>query len=210
MKWKMMILATLLFAGGVQAQNNANGLLKNVLDKMTAYKNFKADFSYRMDNQEMNIHEKKTGLIFVQGKKYRVETSEAVIISDGQIQWNLYLKSKSGTINEIDTTDLLSGSPGKILSKYLKYKARYERVKGNRKSSLRTIVLTDKKETTYEKIVVKVDATHSLLRSFSLYARDGNVYTISLSHLKANLALPENTFTLDKKQFKDFDIEDMR
>ncbi len=210
MKLKMMILATLLFAGGVQAQNNANGLLKKVLDKMTAYKDFKANFSYQMDNKEMNIHEKKVGLIFVKGNKYRVETPEAIIISDGHVQWNLYTESKSGTINEVDTTDLLSGSPGKILSKYLKYKAKYEKVKGNRKSINRTIVLTDKKEKTYDKIVVKVNASKLLLNSFSLFSKDGNVYTISLSHLKANLSLPENTFILDKQKYKDFDIEDMR
>ncbi len=210
MKLKMMILATLLFAGGVQAQNNANGLLKKVLDKMTAYKDFKANFSYRMDNKEVNIHEKKVGLIFVKGNKYRVETPEAIIISDGHVQWNLYTESKSGTINEVDTTDLLSGSPGKILSKYVKYKAKYEKVKGNRKSVNRTIVLTDKKEKTYDKIVVKVDASKLLLNSFSLFSKDGNVYTISLSHLKANLSLPDNTFILDKQKYKDFDIEDMR
>jgi len=210
MKLKMMILATLLFAGGVQAQNNANGLLKKVLDKMTAYNDFKANFSYQMDNKEMNIHEKKVGLIFVKGNKYRVETPEAIIISDGHVQWNLYTESKSGTINEVDTTDLLSGSPGKILSKYIKYKAKYEKVKGNRKSVNRTIVLTDKKEKTYDKIVVKVDASKLLLNSFSLFSKDGNVYTISLSHLKANLLLPDNTFILDKQKYKDFDIEDMR
>jgi len=205
-----MVLVTLLFAGGVQAQNNANGLLKKVLDKMTAYKNFEADFSYKMDNKDMNIHEKKVGLIYVMGKKYRIETKEATIISDGKTQWNLYPDSKSGTINDVDTTDLLSGSPDKILSKYLRYKAKYERVKDGNKNQDELIVLTDKKEQTYKKIVVKVNASKRLLKSFSLYSKDGNVYTITLSHLKPNQTFKQGLFTFDAAKFKGYDVEDMR
>jgi len=209
MKLKIMVLAAILFGGAVQAQNNPTALLKKVLDKMTTYTNFKANFSYQLDNKEMNIHEKKVGLIYVEGKKYRVETKEAIIISDGVTQWNLYSDSKSGTINNVDTTDLLSGSPSKILSKYLKYKSRFEH-KGNRHSSLRAILLSDKKDKAYSKIIVKVNAKKLLLYSFSMYSKDGNVYTIKLSNLKPNQKLKAGTFTFDKGKFKAYDVEDMR
>ncbi len=210
MKLKIMILATLLFAGGVQAQNNANGLLKKVLDKMTAYKNFKADFSYKMDNKAMDIHEQKVGLIYVMGKKYRIETKEATIISNGKTQWNLYPDSKSGTINDVDTTDLLSGSPQKILSKYLKYKSKFGRSKTSKSATVKTIVISDKADKTYNKIIAMVDEKGMLLKSIALLSKDGNIYTISLSHLKPNQNFSQSLFAFDANKYPGYAVADMR
>ena len=203
-----MLLAFLIAGTAFAQNNNAQALLKKTLNKMSSYKNFKSDLSYTMDNAQNNIHEKKTGTIYVEGNKFRIALMGQVIISDGKNMWTVIKDSKEVMLSALDPDDPSNVSPTKILKEYSDYNAKFE--KGQRKSNLKTLVLTSKKKATFNKVTITIDVTKYLVKKFSLYDNDGNVFTYDIFNFKANVDFPKGTFTYDPKQFPGYELEDMR
>ena len=208
-----LLLAMVFMAGNLMAheskKEDAEILLKKALDKMTSYKNFKATLSYTMDNKDMNIHEKKSGTIFVEGDKYRIDMGAQVIISDGKDVWTVLRDSKEVMLTAVDPNDPSSVSPTNILSKYADYKAKIDHEE--KAKDLVTIELNTKKDANYKKVTVTLNSKTFELESFSLYDDQGSVYTYHIVNLKSNLTLPAGTFTYLAKDFPGYgEPEDMR
>ncbi len=203
-KIRITLLLVLLLTGTLYAQNNAQRLLKKTLDKMSSYKNFKSDLTYSMVNKQNNIHEKKTGTILVEGDKFRIDIMGQIIISDGKDLWTVIKDSKEVMLSTLDPNDPSNVSPTKILEEYSDYKARFER--GQRKRTLKVLLLTSRKKATFDKVILVIDASRFLVKRFSLYDNDGNVFTYDIYNFKANVNLPKGTFTYDPG----YELEDMR
>jgi len=205
---RITILFALLFTGTLYAQNNAHDLLKKTLDKMSSYKNFKSGLAYSMVNKLNNIHEKKTGTILVEGDKFRIEIMGQIIISDGKDMWTVIKDSKEVMLSTLDPNDPSNVSPTKILEEYSDYKAKFER--GQRKKTLKTLLLTSKKKATFDKVTIVIDASRFLVKRFSLYDNDGNVFTYDIYNFKANVNFPKGTFTYNPGEFPGYELEDLR
>ncbi len=205
---RITILFALLITGTLYAQNNAQCLLKKTLDKMSSYKNFKSDLSYSMVNKQNNIHEKKTGTILVEGDKFRIEIMGQIIISDGKDMWTVIKDSKEVMLSTLDPNDPSNVSPTKILEEYSDYKAKFER--GQRRRTLKTLLLTSRKKATFDKVTIVIDASRFLVKRFSLYDNDGNVFTYNIYNFKANINFPKGTFTYNPREFPGYELEDMR
>ncbi|MBN2615189.1 MAG: outer membrane lipoprotein carrier protein LolA [Bacteroidales bacterium] len=208
-----LLLAMIFMAGNLMAheskKEDAEVLLKKAMDKMSAYKNFKANLSYTMDNKDMNIHEKKSGTIFVEGDKYRIDMGAQVIISDGKDVWTVLRDSKEVMLTSVDPNDPSSISPTNILSKYADYKAKIDHEDAAK--DLVTLELNTKKDANYKKVTITLNTKTFELQSFSLYDDQGSVYTYHIVNLKSNLTFPAGTFTYRAKDFPGFgEPEDMR
>lgn len=209
MKLKITILLALLFTGTLYAQNNAQSLLKKTLNKMSSYKNFSSGLSYSMVNKQNDIHEKKTGTILVEGDKFRIALMGQIIISDGNSMWTIIKDSKEVMLSTLDPNDPSNVSPTKILQEYSDYHARF--VKGQRKSTVKTLILTSqKKKSTFNKVTITIDASKYLVKKFALYDDDGNVFTYDIFNFKADVNFPPGTFTYNPKDFPGYELEDMR
>lgn len=204
----ILLALPLLFTGTLYAQNNAQHLLKKTLEKMSSYKNFKSDLTYSMVNKQNNIHEKKTGTILVEGDKFRIDIMGQIIISDGKDLWTVIKDSKEVMLSTLDPNDPSNVSPTKILEEYSDYKAKFER--GQRKKTLKTLLLTSRKKATFDKVILVIDASRFLVKRFSLYDNDGNVFTYDIYNFKANINFPKGTFTYNPKEFPGYELEDMR
>jgi len=208
MKFKITILLALLFTGTLYAQNNAQSLLKKTLDKMTSYKNFSSGLSYSMVNEQNNIHEKKTGTILVEGDKFRIALMGQIIISDGKSMWTIIKDSKEVMLSTLDPNDPSNVSPTKILEEYSDYHAKF--AKGGRKGVVKTLLLTSKKKSTFNKVTITIDASRYLVKKFSLYDDDGNIFTYDIYNFKADVNFPKGTFSYNPKDFPGYELEDMR
>ncbi len=208
MKFKITILLALLFSGTLYAQNSAQKLLKKTLDKMSSYKNFSSALSYSMVNVQNDIHEKKTGTILVEGDKFRIALMGQVIISDGKDMWTVIKDSKEVMLSTLDPNDPSNVSPTKILEEYSDYNAKF--AKGQRKNKVKTLILTSKKKSSFHKVTITIDASRYLVKKFSLYDDDGNVFTYDISNFKADVNFPKGTFNYNPKDFPGYELEDMR
>ncbi len=210
LRFKWLLMVALLFAGAVQAKNSPEELLKKTLDKMTSLHNFKANLTYTMDNKQMDIHEKKTGTIFVEGDKFRIELEGQIIISDGKNVWTVIKDSKEVMLNSVDPSNPNSFSPTAILKRYVDYKARFDK-RGDKDSHLKTLVLTSKKETTYKKLELVINESNLELKDISLFDKQGNVFTYHISNFRTNLKVAPGTFTFRPEDFPGYGKpEDMR
>ena len=126
---KYFFLSVLFILSGIltaQSDKKAEELLEKVINKMAAYENFKAELSYTMVNKEMDIDEKKTGVIFVKDDSYRIEMEGQVIISDGTTIWTYIQDSEEVMISDVEAEEE-SISPSKILTTYNEdYKAKFD------------------------------------------------------------------------------------
>jgi outer membrane lipoprotein-sorting protein len=184
-------------------------LLKKVIDKLESYKNFKTELSYTMVNTEMNINEKKTGVLYVEGDKYRIEMEGQIIISDGKTIWTILNDSEEVMISSAEDNDDVI-SPTKILSTYKDYDAKFSSSENFKNSSIKKICLRPKEGKKFEKLSVVVNYKNLSLESFSIYDKNGNVFTYYIINLQPDLDLPDNTFAFNPDDYPDYEIEDMR
>jgi outer membrane lipoprotein-sorting protein len=206
----ILIFFSLIFSLNLSAQDQKpEELLKKVIEKMESYKNFKAELSYTMVNTEMNINEKKTGTLYVEGDKYRIEMEGQIIISDGKTIWTILNDSEEVMISSAEDNDD-AVSPTKILSTYKDYDAKYSSSENFKNSSIKKICLRPKEGKKFEKLSVVVNYKNLSLENFSIYDKNGNVFTYYIINLQHDLDLPQNTFAFNPKDYPDYEIEDMR
>jgi outer membrane lipoprotein carrier protein len=208
------VLITIFLLAGIisfaQSDKDAEALLKKVVDKMATYKNFKAELSYTMVNKEMDINEKKTGFIYVKGDSYRIEMEGQIIISDSKTIWTYLVDSQEVMVSNVEEDDEAI-SPNKILTTYSEdYKAKFDNDSKYKNSELKMIDLKPNDRKQFEQMSILVNEKTLSLDNFSVYDKNGNVFTYHIINLKPNLDLPPDTFTFDESKYPDVDVIDMR
>lgn len=205
-----ILILFLTFTLSAQTDKEAAELLQKVIDKTASYDNFKAELSYTMVNKEMDINEKKTGFVYVEKDKYRLEMESQVIISDAITVWTYLEDSEEVMVGNVEDNDE-SISPTKILTTYNdNYKAKFDSDNKYKNSELKAINLKPNDGKQFEKMTILVNQNKLSLESFSVYDKNGNVFTYHIIALTPNLDLPEGTFTFDSSQYPDVDVIDMR
>ena len=193
-----------------QSNKKAEQLVKDVINKISSYDNFKADLSYTMINQEMDINEKKTGKVTVSGDKYRIEMEGQIIISDGTTTWTYLVESEEVMVGNVEEgEDELS--PTKILTTYDdNYKSSFDPDKKYKNSIIKKIDLKANEDKGFQKLSLMINEKDKSIESFSVYDLNGNVFTYHIINLKPNLDLPEDTFFFNKEKYPDVEVIDMR
>lgn len=212
-KIRIILVAVTLFITAVisaQSDKKAEELIKKVIDKMASYDNFKAELSYTMVNKEMDIDEKKTGFIYVMNDSYRIEMEGQIIISDSKTIWTYLVDSEEVMVSNVEEEDE-SISPTKILTTYSEsYKAKFDSDNRYKNVDLKVINLKPNDGKQFEHMSILVNEKNLRLENFSVYDKNGNVFTYHIINLKPDLDLPPDTFTFDKSKYPDVDIIDMR
>ena len=206
----LVLLVVAMTPAWAQSEKDAEKLLESVINKTASYSNFKAQLAYTMVNAEMNIDEKKTGVIYVQGDSYRIEMEGQQIISDGKTVWTYLPDSKEVMVSEVSETEE-SFSPTKILTKYNDdYDARFDPDSKYKNANLKVINLKASEGKNFDRISVTVNSDKLSLESFSMYDKDGNVFTYQIILLEPNLNLAANTFVFNVNDYPGVDVVDMR
>ena len=133
-----------------------------------------------------------------------------IIISDGATVWTFIVDSDEVMVSDVDESDE-SISPNKILTTYnANYKAKFDSDNKYKNSDLKMINLKPNEGKQFEKLSLLVNERSLNLESFSVYDKNGNVFTYHIINLQPNLDLPENTFTFNPDDYPDVDVIDMR
>ena len=205
-----LFLTTIAANLSAQPDKKAENLLEEVINKMASYKNFKAELSYTMVNVEMDINEKKTGVIYVEGDKYRIEMEGQIIISDGKTVWTYIQDSDEVMVNDMEENNE-NISPNKILTTYNKdYKAKFDQDKRYKNSDLKMINLQPNEKKQFEKMSLLVNKKKMTIENFSVYDKNGNVFTYHIINLIPNTDIPDDYFTFDPSKHPDVEVIDMR
>ena len=207
MKTKNIIVCLfLLFATqAVSAQNNAETLIRVLVDQIKSHQNVEMTFNYQISPDGKQMGDSEKGHAWLQGEAYKVEMADQQTISDGKTIW-LYLIDEEEVMisNATEGTD---NTPLKVLTSLDdNYVATFT---GIDTQGIATIELANPKGQ-YKRVTLKINAKKSELKSADIYLEDGSKFVINVEEMKFDQKLDDKFFTFDTKKHPKVDVIDMR
>jgi outer membrane lipoprotein-sorting protein len=207
--------ALLLMSLSIFAQTNdpaAKTILDAVSAKFKTFKTVQATFTYKVEDAKGKVMSTKTGTIWMKGSKYKVLFGGQEIYTDGTTVWNYDKNAKEVTINSADVAG--NGlTPQKLFTNFYDKDFLYL-LNGEKKVGTKTIqeiemTPTDKSKN-FHKVYLQVDKVSKTIYSTKVLENAGNRYTYTVSSMKTDVAMPDATFTFDKKKYPGVEEVDLR
>ncbi len=192
-------------------EQKATELLQKAAAKIKAYDSMEIDFSYVMENTEMDITERMSGKIFSKGDKYRMILGENVFISDGTTAWNYIDDLYEIQINHIENTE--GGlTPTALIEDFeTEYRGKFIKQENHEGKSVDIIDLVPQTPQSFFKYRLALDANdHSIVYTIA-YDRHGGTYTYNIENLKPNTSIPDSRFVFNRSDFpENAEVIDLR
>ena len=206
-----VVLFLFVITGIAQTKDQkAASLLDEVSAKTKSYKSIKADFTYTMENKQAKINEEKKGTLLLAGDKYRLNVSGQAVICDGKTIWTFIEESNEVQINTLDNKDDAL-TPSKLLTSYnANYKSKIITDKAQTDQNLETIELIPNTTKSIIKAIVTIDKTKKQVSVFSMYDKNGNIFTYKILKFQTDLPINPNDYSFDKSKFPGVEVIDMR
>ena len=208
MKMKTRSIITclcLLFATqAVTAQNNAEALIRLMVNQMKSHKNMELDYKYQVSSEGLST-EAQQGKAWLQGEAYKVEMVEQQIISDGKSIWTYLVDDEEVMVS--NATEGEDNTPLKLLTSLDEnYAATLTGMdaKGNA-----TIELANPKGQ-YRRITLRANPNKLAISSMDVYMEDGTKLIVTVDEMKFDQELDDKFFTFDTKKHPNVDVIDMR
>jgi outer membrane lipoprotein-sorting protein len=218
---KIIVLTIILFAGwnNIMAQTanetayeqKATELLKKASNKIKGFSSMEVDFTYTMENTQMDIQETMTGKILSKGDKYHMTIGENIFISDGVTVWNFIDELYEIHINTLANTE--GGlTPTALLDNFEnEYRGKWIRQEQHAGKTVDIIDLVPNTPQSFFKYRMALDAGNQNLIYTIAYDRNGGTYTYNIDNLKSNQSIADSKFVFDRSEFpEDADVVDMR
>ena len=195
----------LLFATqAVTAQNNAEALVRLMVNQMKSHKNMELDYKYQVSSEGLST-EAQQGKAWLQGEAYKVEMVEQQIISDGKSIWTYLVDDEEVMVS--NATEGEDNTPLKLLTSLDEnYAATLTGMdaKGNA-----TIELANPKGQ-YRRITLRANPNKLAISSMDVYMEDGTKLIVTVDEMKFDQELDDKFFTFDTKKHPNVDVIDMR
>lgn len=207
MKIKNIIacIALAFAAQAVSAQNNAEKIIRVMVDQMRSHKNVEMVFNYQISPDGKTLGESEKGHAWLQGEAYKIEMTDQQTISDGKTIWSYLIDDEEVMVsNASEGTD---NTPLKILTSLDKsYVASLTNIDAK---GIATIELANPKGQ-YKRVTLKINTKKTELKSADIYMEDGNKVSITVEEMKYDQKLDDSFFTFDAKKHPKVDVIDMR
>ena len=207
MKTKNIIVCLFLLfvAQAVSAQNNAETLVRIMVDQVKSHKNTEMAFSYQISPDGKNYSDSEEGHAWLQGNAYKIEMAEQQSICDGSTIWTYLVDDEEVMVSDAYEGD--DNTPLKLLTSLDKnYVATLTNIdtQGNA-----TIELANPKGQ-YKRVTLKMNAMKAALKSADIYLEDGTKVVVTVKEMKYDQELDDKFFTFDTKKHPNVDVIDMR
>lgn len=194
-----------------QQDPKAGKILDQMSAKYQAMKAYKASFTQTLENDAAKVKENMSGDITVSGQKFRLKMSGQEVINDGKTMYT-YMKAE----NEVNISDYESDeqeiSPAQIYSLYKKgYKYSYvqEAKEGGEVVDIIELAPEDRSNPVF-KVRMKVSKVDKSVRSWQMFKKNGNRYTVKINKFTPNVPVDATTFAFDKAKYKGVKVIDLR
>lgn len=188
MKRIFLVFAILIFTVSVAAQENGQDLLKNLQDKYSGDSGFSADFV-----QYVNSSRKMKGKIYYKPENnIRLETNSAIIVSNGETNWNYNKKQNKVIISEYDESDASVLSFNNVLFDYPS-KSTIEIIEKNDEEIL-VITPKNKQELNFSEAELWI-SKNDLINKLEIKDLNNTEIVIELSNYSFNRDLTDSEFS---------------
>jgi outer membrane lipoprotein-sorting protein len=202
----LLIAAVVLVNSSFAQDAAAKKVLDAVSAKVKAAKGITAGFTITSVTSKGKSNGTKTGTISIKGQKYLLKQGKMEIISDGKTVWN-FDGSKTITVSDAsENTNTLS--PQNLLSNFYDKDFTYKLISSAGNTHEIEMYPTDKRKN-FEKVTVYVDKAKGLITKAKITDKARNVIQFTLTNVKTNAALNDNTFTFNRAKYpKDAEVID--
>ena len=207
MKTKNIIACLfLLFATqAVSAQNNAEMIIRLLINQMKSHKNVEMTFNYQISPDEKTVIEGEKGHAWLQGEAYKIELADQHTISDGKIIWTYLIEDEEVMIS--NAADGVDNTPLKLLTSL--DESYVATLAGIDPKGIATVELANPKGQ-YKRVTLKINTKKAELKSADIYMEDGSKAVVTIEEMKFDQELGEKFFTFDTKKHPKVDVIDMR
>lgn len=195
-----------------QIDPKAKAILDDIKAKYQAYGTLDIQFSLSISvDGEVDV---QTGSIVQQDERFRLETKEQMMISDGKTIW-FYLKNRNEVqINNTDPDDADNFmSPNNLLRIYESNQFVYAlmgetREKGRLVQAIEFKPREERDDLTKMRMIV--DKKNKEIVRIKAFTRDGAQYTIEMKSVKKAASTSSKVFSFDKAKYPGVTVEDLR
>ena len=206
MKAKNIIASlVLLFATqAVSAQNNAEAIIRLMVNQMKSHKNVEMTYKYQVSTEGITT-ENQQGKGWLQGEAYKVEMVEQQIISDGKTIWNYLIDEEEVMIS--NATEGVDNTPLKLLTSL---DENYAATLTGMDAQGNAVIDLANPKGQYKRVTLRVNANKLSINSLDVYMEDGTKLTITMEEMKFDQDLDKDFFTFDTKKYPKVDVIDRR
>ena len=209
MKIKNIIacIALAFAAQAVSAQNNAEKIIRVMVDQMRSHKNVEMVFNYQISPDGKTLGESEKGHAWLQGEAYKIEMTDQQTISDGKTIWSYLIDDEEVMVsNASEGTD---NTPLKLLTSL--DESYLATLSGIDAKGIATIELANPKGQ-YKRVTLKINTKKSRpnIDSADIYIEDGSKVVVTIKEMKFDQELDDIFFTFDAKKHPKVDVIDMR
>ncbi|MFO7867889.1 MAG: outer membrane lipoprotein carrier protein LolA [Bacteroidales bacterium] len=201
----------------VLGQDNAakaKKILDNVSEQTKSYSTIKVNFTFTHQSKDVGSEANKTqGELLLKDDKYQLTLLGNTIYNNGSTVWTHMLEENEVIVSNVNENDAQSFNPAEMLTMYedgFKYKFIQDRFETGRALSLVDLYPENIEDSEYARIRLFVDTDKNHLYKIEYFAKDENVYTITINKFITNTNLPDSTFKFDSTKHTDAMIIDER
>lgn len=191
---------------------DAKKILDDVSAKFKTYKSVVAHFILKIENSSGKVLGTKSGVVNMEGSKYRISVPGQEIYSDGTNIWTYDKSANEVQITKFDPS-ANSITPQKMFTNFYDkdflYKLNGEVKKGGK--SLESIELTPVDKTKpFFKVIVNIDKNAKSIVSTEIFQKTGDRYFYTITALKTNSNIPDGLFIFNAKDYPKVEVIDLR
>ena len=207
MKTKNIIacIAFLFAAQAVNAQNNAEAIIRLLVNQLKSHKNMEMTFNYQFSPDGKTLGESEKGHAWLQGEAYKVEMSDQQTISDGTTIWTYFVDAEEVMVS--NASEGSDNTPLKVLTSL--DESYVATLAGIDAKGIATVELANPAGQ-YKRVTLKINTKKVELKSAVIYFEDGNKLVIEVEEMKFDQELGDKFFTFDTKKHPNVDVIDMR
>lgn len=196
----------LLFATqAVSAQNNADALIRVLVNQVKSHQNMEMQFSYQISPDEKTLIDALKGKAWLQGEAYKIELPEQQTISDSKTIWSYLVDDEEVLVS--NATEGTDNTPLKLLTSLDK---NYAATLTNIDAQGNAVIELANPKGQYKRITLKINAKKTELKNVDIYMEDGSKVMITIEEMKFDQQLDDKFFTFDAKKHPNVDVIDMR
>jgi outer membrane lipoprotein-sorting protein len=212
----IILLNTLWATAQSQGIGESDPDAKKILDRVSAkFKSFKSvssKFTLKIENSAGKVEGSKTGNVSLKGTKYRISVTGQEIFFDGNTIWTYDKAANEVQITKFDPS-ATTITPQKLFTNFYDKDFLYK-LNGEIKlagKTLQEIELTPVDKTKpFFKVLVYIDKGSQTIVSTKVFEKNGNKYTYSVSSMKTNVAIPDDTFVFNASKYPTVEVVDLR
>ena len=206
MKTKNIIacLFLLFVTQAVTAQNNAEALIRVLVNQVKSHQNMEMKFSYQISPDEKTLIDALKGKAWLQGEAYKIELAEQQTISDGKTIWSYLVDDEEVLVS--NATEGTYNTPLKLLTSLDK---NYAATLTNIDAQGNAVIELANPKGQYKRITLKINTKKTELKTVDIYLEDGSKVMITIEEMRFDQQLDDNFFTFDAKKHPNVDVIDM-